>query len=96
MRFYSFSMQKLTLKQLLLLSIVEGNHAMRKIRYSKDVDAVLVALSDKPIAYAEDEGQFIVHFSADDEPVLLEIFDAKNFSLQMIESVLKEREVVVA
>lgn len=30
---------------------------MRKIRYSKDVDALLIELSDKQIDYAEEEGQ---------------------------------------
>jgi len=68
---------------------------MKKISYSKDVDALLIELSDAPIVYAEDEGQIIIHFSAKDEPVLLEIFDARNFSLSMLESVLQEREVVL-
>ena len=36
---------------------------MRKVKYSKDVDALLIELSDKPIDYAEEAGQFIVHFS---------------------------------
>ncbi|MBI5407189.1 MAG: DUF2283 domain-containing protein [Nitrospirae bacterium] len=44
---------------------------MRKIRYSKDVDALIVELSDKPIDYAEEEGQVIVHFSREGEPVLI-------------------------
>jgi hypothetical protein len=30
---------------------------MKEIRYSKDVDALLIELSDAPIAYAEDDGQ---------------------------------------
>ncbi len=33
---------------------------MRKIRYSKDVDALLIELSDKPIDHAEEEGQLII------------------------------------
>lgn len=49
---------------------------MRKIKYSKDVDALLVELSDKQIDYAEEEGQVIIHFSMDGEPVLLEILDS--------------------
>jgi len=36
---------------------------MRKIKYSRDVDILLVELSDKPIDYAEEEGQIIIHFS---------------------------------
>ncbi len=48
---------------------------MKKIRYSKDVDALLVELSDAPIAYAEDEGQVILHYSDDEKLVLIEILD---------------------
>ena len=36
---------------------------MSKTRYSKDVDVLLVELSDAPIDHAEEAGQFIVHFS---------------------------------
>jgi uncharacterized protein YuzE len=42
---------------------------MRKIKYSKDVEALLIELSDKKIDYAEEEGQIIIHFSKDGEPV---------------------------
>ena len=49
---------------------------MRKIKYSKDVDAFLIELPDKQIDYAEEEGQIIIHFSKDGEPVLLEILDS--------------------
>lgn len=68
---------------------------MRKIKYSKDVDVLMVELSDKPIDYAEEEGQVIVHFSHDGEPVLLEILDAKEFILNMLSSVMKEKEVAI-
>ncbi|MBI4823090.1 MAG: DUF2283 domain-containing protein [Nitrospirae bacterium] len=63
---------------------------MRKIRYSRDVDALMVELSDKPIDYAEEEGQVIVHFSHDGEPVLIEILDAKEFILSTLSSVIME------
>jgi uncharacterized protein YuzE len=68
---------------------------MRKIRYSKDVDALLIELSDKPIDYAEEEGRIIVHFTKEGEPVLLEILDAKNFILNSIASLLQEKEVAL-
>ena len=69
---------------------------MRKIRYSKDVDALLIELSDKPIDYAEEEGQMIINFSKDGEPVLLEILDAKDFILNSLSSVVKEKEVTIS
>jgi len=68
---------------------------MRKIRYSKDVDALVVELSDKPIDHAEEEGQIIIHFSKDNDPVLIEIFDAKEFLLNSFTSVFKEKETVL-
>ena len=66
---------------------------MRKIRYSKDADAILVELSDKPIDYAEESGQMIIHFSKEGEPVLLEILDAKEFLLNSLSSLVMEKEV---
>ena len=68
---------------------------MRKIRYSKDVDALLVELSDKPIDHAEEKGQIIVHFTKEGEPVLLEILDAKDFVLSSIASLPQEKEVAL-
>lgn len=68
---------------------------MNKIKYSKDVDALLVELSNKPIDYAEEEGQFVIHFSKDGEPVLLEIFDAKDFVIGILSSVVKEKEIAI-
>ena len=68
---------------------------MRKIKYSKDVDAFLIELSDKPIYYAEEEGQVIVHFTKDGEPVLLEILDAREFVMNSLKSLLQEKEVTI-
>jgi uncharacterized protein YuzE len=68
---------------------------MRRIRYSKDVDALIIELSDKPIDYAEEEGQIIVHFARDGEPVLLEILDAREFMMSSLTSVLQEKEVLI-
>ena len=61
---------------------------MKITRYSKDVDILTVEVSDGPIAYAEEAGRFIVHFSEDGEPVLLEIMDAKDFVLESLDSML--------
>jgi len=69
---------------------------MRKIRYSKDIDALLIELSDKPIDHAEESGQFILHFAKDGEPVLLEIFDAKEFMINSFTSVVEEKEVTIS
>jgi uncharacterized protein YuzE len=68
---------------------------MRKIRYSKDVDVLLIELSDKKIDYAEEGGQIIIHFTKAGEPVLLEILDAKDFILDSISTVIREKEVAI-
>ncbi|MEG3933193.1 MULTISPECIES: DUF2283 domain-containing protein [unclassified Microcoleus] len=52
---------------------------MKKIRYSQDVDAMLIEISDCPIAYAEDEGNMILHYSSSGELVLIEILNVKQF-----------------
>ena len=52
---------------------------MKKISYSQDVDALLVELSTEPIAYAEDDGQVILHYSDYEKLVLIEILDFKKF-----------------
>lgn len=48
---------------------------MKKISYSKDVDVLLIELSDEAIAYAADDGQVILHYSEDDRLLLVEILD---------------------
>jgi Protein of unknown function (DUF2283) len=63
---------------------------MKKIRYSQDVDAMLVELSARPIAYAEDEGQMILHYSSSGELILIEILDVKQFiSLESLSEAIK-------
>ena len=68
---------------------------MRKIRYSKDVDCLLYEFSDKPIAYAEEEGSIIIHFAENGEPVLLEILKAKDFIMQSLSSVVEDKEIAL-
>ena len=68
---------------------------MAKVRYSKDVDALLIELSPKPVEYAEESGQFILHFDKEGQPVLLEIMDAKNFLLSSLSSIMKETEASI-
>jgi uncharacterized protein YuzE len=52
---------------------------MKTVKYSKDVDALLIELSDDAIAYAEDEGRVILHYSNNEKLVLIEILDFKQF-----------------
>lgn len=68
---------------------------MTRIRYSKDVDALLIELSQGTIDHAEESGQVIVHFTKKGEPVLLEILDARDFLLNSLSSLVKETEVML-
>ena len=67
---------------------------MKKIKYDKETDILLIELSEKPIDYAEEEGPVIVHFSKDEEPVLLEIQDGKDFIMNTLTSLIKEKEII--
>lgn len=60
---------------------------MKKIRHSKDVDALLIELSEDAIAYAEDEGRTILHYSLNDQLVLIEILE---FKQSMSEEIIAE------
>ena len=48
---------------------------MKKTSYSKDVDTLLIELSNEAIAYAENEGDVILHYSQDDKLILVELLD---------------------
>ena len=62
---------------------------MKITRYSKDVDILMVKVSDEPIGYAEEADRFIVHFSKDGKPVLLEILEAKDFIIDSFNVLFK-------
>jgi Protein of unknown function (DUF2283) len=47
--------------------------------FHKDVDALLIELSSEPVAYAEEEGQVILHYSQNAKLVLVEILDFRRF-----------------
>ncbi len=50
---------------------------MKKISYSKDVDILSIELSHEPIAYAEDEGNIVLHYSPNAKLVLVETLDLR-------------------
>lgn len=68
-------------KQSESLFILTGGLDMKKISYSKDADALLIELSEDLIAYANEEGQAILHYSQDEKLVLVEILDFRSFML---------------
>lgn len=66
-----------------------------KVKYSRDVDILMVWISDDKFDHAEESGGVITHFSADGKPVLLEIQGAKELILGSPTSLIKDQDVSV-
>ena len=65
------------------------NNKKNKISYEYEADVLLVEASNKPIDYAKEVGNVVVHFTKKDEPVLFEILDASKFFTK-VGSVMKK------
>ena len=64
-----------------------------KIKYSPEVDILLVELSPGPVDYAEDTNGVITRLSANGKPLGLEIQGAKESPLSSLPSLINEEEV---
>ena len=64
-----------------------------KIKYNRDVDILMVWISDDKFDHAEESNGVITHFTSDGKPVLLEIQGAKDFLLGSLTSMIKDQEV---
>lgn len=62
------------------------------VKYSKDVDILMIELSKDPIVHAEKKANVIVHFNKKDQPVALEILDAKNLLQKTFKALPHELE----
>lgn len=56
------------------------------ISYEPEADVVRIELSSKPIEYAREMGNVIVHFSPDNVPVYLEILEASKFKKSFVKA----------
>lgn len=61
-----------------------------KAKYYEDADLISWKVSDKPFEYATRSGDFVVHYSSSDEPVLIEILNASKF-LKKANSILPKK-----
>ncbi len=61
-----------------------------KFMYEKADDVLNIWFSHKNFDHAEQEGDIIVHFTEDNEPVYLEILDASNFLRDQSKALPKE------
>ena len=50
-----------------------------KINYESEADILMWEITNQPIDYAKDIGNVVVHFSKDNNPVLIEILEASKF-----------------
>jgi len=69
-----------------------------KISYNREDDVAMIELNSKKIDHAQEASNFIVHFSKDDEPVLLEILDASSFLANVMQASMRaknEKQVLV-
>lgn len=66
---------------------------MIKTKYSEDVDALSIELSDKPVDVAEEHGPYIFHYADDGDLVLLEILGAREFVMGVMEGVFESKVV---
>lgn len=48
-------------------------------KYDKESDVLSISLAKRPFDYAEEVGDFIVHFDKHDKPVYIEILNAHQF-----------------
>jgi len=55
------------------------NNQNHTITYEPEADVLSWEVSDKPIDHAREVGNIVVHFDHKDNPVLLEVLEAKGF-----------------
>ncbi len=61
-----------------------------KLKYNRDVDILKLELNESPtIDHAEHIGQTIVHLTLDNQPVLIEITDAREFVGALVDAVMQ-------
>jgi len=64
-----------------------------KISYEPEADILMWEITDKPIDYAKEIGNVIVHFTKNNAPVLIEILEASRFLNRAKNLVEKENKI---
>lgn len=59
-------------------------------KYNKQDDILMIELSNKPIDYAEQSDNMIVHFSPQREAVLVEVLEVSKFLKQASKSLTRQ------
>lgn len=55
------------------------NQSKAAMNYEPEADVLTWEVSSKPIDFAKEVGNVVVHFSKDQTPVLIEVLEAKKF-----------------
>ena len=69
---------------------------MTKVKYNERKDILMITLSDEPVEYSEKSREFVIHFSRDRKPVLVEILSAENFLIGVMLCIAARREVPIS
>ena len=67
-----------------------------EIKYSQEVDILMVHVSDEFVDHAEESDGVIAHFSKEGRPVLFEIQGGREFLLAAMTSLVRSGEVQLA
>ena len=59
------------------------------VRYNRKEDVLSLEVSRAAIDHADESGPIVVHFSADDKLVLLEILEASDFLAHLTKATMK-------
>ena len=62
-----------------------------KILYEPEADVLMWEITDKPIDFAKEIGDIVVHFTKNNIPVLVEILEASKFLARVKNLVKKDR-----
>lgn len=65
-----------------------------KISYEPEADVLMWEITEKPIDYAKEIGNVVVHFTKNNVPVLIEILEASKFLAKTKNIVEKESRIL--
>jgi uncharacterized protein YuzE len=67
-----------------------------KYDYDSEADVLVIRLSEKKPDFGEQEGNVITHYTEDNKPVQIEILDASETAIGMIQAMLPKRDSLEA
>ena len=70
------------------------NKNKAKISYEPEADVLMWEITNKPIDYAKEVGDLVVHFTKNNIPVLIEILEASKFLAKAKNLIKVEKSVL--